>query len=71
MLSKHRDDVFACPLPPPQWHVGIGNHEWQDTPGYDFMAVKARFRMPTVNGVPELYYSMNREYRCYIICSWA
>jgi hypothetical protein len=34
-----------------------GNHEWFDSPNYDFTAVLSRYNNPTVNGVRELYYS--------------
>lgn len=34
-----------------------GNHEWFDSPNYDFTAILARYNNPTVNGKRELYYS--------------
>eukprot|EP01038_Epipyxis_sp_PR26KG_P005589 gene5589-7717_t len=37
----------------------LGNHEWFDDANYAFVAYKARFDNPQVNGKKQLYYSFN------------
>ena len=36
-----------------------GNHEWFDSPNYDFTAVLSRYNNPTVDGTRQLYYSFD------------
>jgi hypothetical protein len=36
-----------------------GNHEWFDSPNYDFTAVLSRYNNPSVDGVRQLYYSFD------------
>lgn len=36
-----------------------GNHEWFDSPNYDFTAVLSRYNNPMVTGKRELYYSFD------------
>jgi hypothetical protein len=37
----------------------IGNHEWHDDINRQFLAYKARYDNPTINGIKELYYSFD------------
>jgi hypothetical protein len=37
----------------------LGNHEWFDDSGYEFLAYKTRFDNPTIAGNQELYYSFD------------
>jgi hypothetical protein len=56
-------DSFGKMITQASGHVPMlttyGNHEWFDSPNYDFTAVLSRYNNPLINGERELYYSFD------------